>query len=188
MPRIANAVARANSASRCQRPPSGSDNVPLSRARITRPRTTRLFQPLWPAEPGWARTSSPPTWPLISLAQSGRLRQTTQPRPRVIQNGTPKDALAATQSILKMPSNRSTTQHQAALQACRERSGGYEAGAGCDSDTEERSTIHAEATALNNLRDRAGKVQTLDDMNDFGSTWTRSRPHHLSPERHRRGA
>jgi hypothetical protein len=85
---------------------------------------------------------------------------------KTIQNGTAKDALGATQAVLKEAQNKIDTQHQAALKPVANVPADMKP---VQAAVPSAETFHdpSEVTALNNLRDRAGKVQTLGDMYKF---------------------
>lgn len=85
---------------------------------------------------------------------------------KAIQNGTPKDALGATQAVLKEAQNKVDTQHQAALKPVQNVPANMKP---VQAAVPSPESFHdpSEVTQLNNLRNRAGKVQTLGDMNKF---------------------
>jgi hypothetical protein len=85
---------------------------------------------------------------------------------KVIQNGSPKDALAATQSILEDAQHQIDSQHNAARKPVA--STPVDMKPVQDAIEKPKSFYKpAEASAINDIRQRAGNVQTLEDLNDF---------------------
>lgn len=85
---------------------------------------------------------------------------------QAVHNGKPKDALGASQAILQKAKETIDQQHQMALQPVA--STPVDMQPVIDSVPDPKSFHDAtEIKALQELKDRAGKVQTLGDLNDF---------------------
>lgn len=107
--------------------------------------------------------------PDVATDIGSRVRQAAADNPalaQAIQKGTPKDALGATQRVLQEAQNQIDTQHNAARAPVANQPVDMKPVQNAI-PAPKRFYTDAESKSLGDLKDRVGKVQTLDDLNDF---------------------
>lgn len=107
--------------------------------------------------------------PDVAADIASPVRQAAADNPQladVVHNGKPKDALGASQAILQKAKERIDDQHQMALQPVANTPVDMKPVVDAIPNPKNFYDV-AERKALQDLKSRAGKVQTLGDLNDF---------------------